>query len=93
MRIFIADDCRDTGASLAQRLEAVAEEPAATLVALDGARAVEPAQAAPPDVVVLDITMPDIDGYMAAHRMHTGSFWSRCLASPSTYLRHAAAAT
>jgi len=61
-RVLVADDLRDSADSMALVLELAGHEVRA---AYDGAEAVELARAALPDVVVLDIGMPRLDGYAA----------------------------
>jgi DNA-binding response OmpR family regulator len=58
-RILVADDDPDTRTLLRRAAEAkgfVVE------VARDGAEALEKARAAPPDLVLLDVMMPELDG-------------------------------
>ena len=62
-RILIADDNEDAATSLALLLEMAGHE---TLVVTDGAQAVTQAAAFRPDVVILDIAMPVLDGLVAA---------------------------
>jgi CheY-like chemotaxis protein len=69
LRILVADDNEDAAQSLATLLEAVGHEVA---TAYDGLDAVESAAALRPDVVVLDIGMPTLDGYEAARRIRAG---------------------
>jgi len=62
-RVLIADDNRDAADSLAELLRLVGGEVA---VAYDGAEAVEIARVFHPDVALLDIGMPKLDGYEVA---------------------------
>lgn len=68
IRILIADDHDVMRKGLRQLLES---EPQFTVVAeaSDGRQAVEQAEATTPDVVVLDIAMPRLNGIEAAHRI------------------------
>jgi PAS domain S-box-containing protein len=61
-RILIADDNRDSAATLAILLEAGGNQ---VRVAHDGAAAIEAAAEFSPDVVLLDIAMPRLNGYDA----------------------------
>ncbi|MCR5864066.1 response regulator [Aquincola sp. J276] len=69
MRILIADDHQDAALSLADLLGTLMNEQVTTTVAFDGTQAVEAAEARRPDVALLDIGMPKMDGLMAAHRV------------------------
>ncbi|MBI5617914.1 MAG: PAS domain-containing protein [Gammaproteobacteria bacterium] len=70
-RILIADDSRDSAEALATLLRLAGNE---VHVAYDGRAAVEAAARLAPDVVVLDIAMPELDGYDACRliREHAG---------------------
>lgn len=65
-RVLIVDDNRDAAESLGMllRLSGCQVE-----VAFDGAAAIEIAQAMQPDIVLLDIGMPGMDGYETARRL------------------------
>jgi CheY-like chemotaxis protein len=65
-RVLIADDSKDTANSAARVLKAAGHEVA---VAYDGARAVEMARAFAPEFVLLDLSMPRMDGYEAAREI------------------------
>ncbi len=65
-RILVADDNVDAAASLAVMLEIMGNE---VRTARDGLEAVAVAAAFRPDVVVLDIGMPELDGYEACRRI------------------------
>ena len=68
VRVLIADDHR----LFAEALEAVLSSEARIEVvgrASDGAEAVELAQQLQPDLVILDISMPVLDGFEAAARL------------------------
>ena len=62
-RVLIAEDNRDGAESLRQVVEAWGHQ---AQVVFDGQAAVMLAQAYRPDVVILDINMPVMDGYKAA---------------------------
>ncbi len=68
LSIVIADDNRDAAASLAIMLELGGHRVA---VAHDGAAAVETVARLRPDVALLDIGMPQLDGYQAARRIRS----------------------
>ena len=65
-RILIADDNRDSADSLAMLLKIMGNEVG---TAYDGEQAVEAAEALRPDVVLLDIGMPKLNGYDACRRI------------------------
>jgi len=65
-RILLADDNRDALDSLATLLQCDGHE---VHTAADGAEALEVAAACHPDVVLLDIGMPKLDGYEVARRI------------------------
>jgi CheY-like chemotaxis protein len=65
-KILVADDSRDTTDSWAMLLTMVGHD---VRTASDGEEAVEVAQAFRPDVVLLDIGMPRLNGYDAARRI------------------------
>ena len=65
-RILIVDDNQDSADSLAMFLKIKGYEVG---TAYDGEQAVEAAEALRPDVVLLDIGMPNLDGYDACRRI------------------------
>ncbi|HET9107597.1 MAG TPA: CHASE3 domain-containing protein [Steroidobacteraceae bacterium] len=65
-RIVIADDNTDTAASLAALLQLAGHE---TYTAHDGMEALRTAERLHPDVVLLDIQMPLLDGYEVCRRI------------------------
>jgi PAS domain S-box-containing protein len=65
-RILIVDDNQDAATSLARILELLGHE---TRVAFDGVEALEAAEAFEPDVAILDIGMPGLNGYDVCRRM------------------------
>jgi signal transduction histidine kinase len=72
-RILIADDNRDALDSLAELLAMAGHE---THKAADGLQAWEAAVRLCPDLILLDIGMPGLDGYEVARRIRARS-WSR----------------
>ena len=66
LRVLVVDDNRDSASSLATLLELSGHE---ARVAHDGEGAVFEAEAFGPDVILLDIGLPGIDGYEAARRI------------------------
>jgi PAS domain S-box-containing protein len=66
LRILVADDNADSAESLALLLQMMGHD---VRTELDGARAVETAQAFQPEVVLLDLGMPQLNGYEAARRI------------------------
>ncbi|WP_238139405.1 response regulator [Roseateles aquatilis] len=75
-RVLVVDDNRDAADSMAVFLELAGFE---TVVALDGPRALEQAAAQPPQVVLLDIGLPGLDGYEVARRLRTVPGAAQCL--------------
>ena len=65
-RILVADDLRDSADSLAMMLQIMGNE---TATAYDGQEGVEVAEQVRPDVVLLDIGLPKLNGYEAARRI------------------------
>ena len=65
-RILVADDNRDSADSLATMLSLMGHEAQA---AYDGPDVIEKAAVYRPDVIVLDLGMPRMDGYEAARRI------------------------
>jgi len=67
-RILIVDDSRDGGESLAMLLRVLGAEVA---LAHSGRNALECVDSFKPDVVLLDIGMPGMDGYEVARRIRS----------------------
>lgn len=65
-RILVVDDNRDSATSLAMLLQMVGHQ---TYTAYDGLEAVETAAMSKPDVVLLDIGLPKLNGYEACRRI------------------------
>jgi CheY-like chemotaxis protein len=66
LRVLIVDDCVDTTETLALLLELWGHE---TCMAHDGFAALEMAKLCAPDVVLLDIGLPGLDGWEVARRL------------------------
>ncbi len=62
-KVLVVDDCRDAADSLSQLLTTFGYD---TSTACDGSRAVASAEVFRPDVAILDIEMPVLDGFGAA---------------------------
>jgi PAS domain S-box-containing protein len=65
-RVLIADDNHDAAVSLSMLLQSLGHE---TRVVHDGIEALEEAELFHPEVVLLDIGMPRLDGYQTARRI------------------------
>jgi len=65
-RILVVDDNRDSAGSLAVLLRMAGHE---TRTAFDGLEALEAASEFKPDVVLLDIGLPRLNGFEAAHEL------------------------
>jgi CheY-like chemotaxis protein len=71
-RILVADDNRDAAESMGMLLRLMGNE---VRTVYDGVEAVEQAEAFRPDLILLDIGMPKLNGYDAARRIR-GQRWS-----------------
>lgn len=69
-RILVADDNRDAVETIVALLRACGHE---VSIAYDGQQAIRQATADPPDAVVLDIGLPDMNGYEVAQRLREDS--------------------
>ena len=65
-RILVVDDNQDAATSMAELLELVGHQ---TYVAHDGLEAVQRAEALLPDIVLLDIGLPKLNGFEAARKI------------------------
>jgi two-component system phosphate regulon response regulator PhoB len=65
-RILIVDDERDLASTLAYNLE---REGFVAVLAADGRTALEAAAKTPPDLVILDLMLPDISGFEVCRRL------------------------
>lgn len=66
MRILVADDNADAADSLAMLLQAQGH---VVLTASDGRRAIEVAEVFRPNVILMDVAMPDVDGIEATREI------------------------
>jgi CheY-like chemotaxis protein len=66
LRVLVVDDDADMANSLAALLRFDGHE---VVVALNGRTAIGEAQRQPPDVVLLDLAMPGMDGFVVARRI------------------------
>ena len=69
LRILLAEDNADSAESMAHVLRAAGHS---VRVVADGVQAVTAALQDPPDVVLLDIGLPLLDGWEVASRIHQG---------------------
>ena len=67
-RVLIVDDNRDGAASLARLLTSMGNE---TRVAFDGLAGVELAEAFRPEIIILDIGLPKLNGYDACRKIRS----------------------
>jgi len=72
-RVLVADDLRDSADTLARLLRRVGHT---VEVAYDGEQALGLAEAFRPDIAILDLGMPKIDGYEACRRIRTSPWGS-----------------
>ena len=70
-KILVVDDNPDSALSLAMMLSIMGHE---TRTAHDGESAVATAESFLPEVVLLDIGLPKLNGYEVAHRIRTSSW-------------------
>jgi CheY-like chemotaxis protein len=76
-RILVVDDNRDAADTLAEALAALGHE---TRCAYDGLEAIEAAQRFRPEVVLLDLGLPVLDGYEVARRLREDGTRGRIVA-------------
>jgi CheY-like chemotaxis protein len=75
-RVRVVDDNEDAARLLSMAVEAMGSE---VYTAFDGVEAIEIAARVEPDVVVMDIGMPRLDGYETARRMRDAPWRGRAL--------------
>src|SRR5437899_2271933 len=66
LRVLVVEDERDAAQSLARFLEMSGHE---VVLAPDGRSALAAVEAAHPDVALIDIGLPDLDGYQIARHL------------------------
>ncbi len=71
LHILIVDDCTVAASSMARLLQHYGHH---IQLAQDGQTAIEMARAEQPDVVLLDIGLPDMDGYEVVRHLGEGLF-------------------
>jgi DNA-binding response OmpR family regulator len=76
LRVLIVENDKDTATSLGMLLRLYGHE---AQVAVDGPSACQTAQADPPDVVLLDIGLPQMDGWQVAKQIREQSSGKRLL--------------
>ena len=69
-KILVADDEKDLVQMLVLRLEACGYK---TISAYDGKSAIEEAEKEKPDLIILDIAMPVMDGFEALRRLRSNA--------------------
>jgi CheY-like chemotaxis protein len=69
-RVLVVEDGKGVAEVIAMFLQLEGME---TAVALDGVEAVDTAQTFQPDLICMDLTMPRMDGFEAAHRIREKS--------------------
>jgi len=79
LRILIADDVADVCRDLSLLLE-ISGEVEVVAVATDGQEAIDRSAVLRPDVVIMDLAMPGLDGYQAASRIKSELTGSRVVA-------------
>lgn len=81
-RLLVVDDNQDAAESLALLLGGEGHE---VLTAYDGRRAVELALSERPEAVLLDIGLPELDGYEACRRMRAGGLTDTLIVAMTGY--------
>jgi PAS domain S-box-containing protein len=76
LRILVVDDNRDVAESLALLLESEGHQ---VLIAFDGICALETARAERPDIILMDIGLPGLDGYAVAQALRQNHELERIL--------------
>ncbi len=68
--VLIVDDCADAALGFARLLRAWGHQ---TRIATDGPEALRLTRGDPPDVVLLDVCLPGMDGFEVARRLRVGA--------------------
>ena len=84
MRVLVVDDNVDAASAMGQLLEIQGHEAA---VAADGPTALTAAATRPPDLVLLDIGLPGMDGYEVAARLRAAGHTRAALVALTGYGR------
>jgi PAS domain S-box-containing protein len=84
LRVLIVDDNVDAAAALGKLMEFLGHEVA---LAHDGPAALAAATAAPPDLILLDIGLPGMDGYEVAARLRAAGHTRAALVAVTGYGR------
>ena len=84
LRVLVVDDNVDAAAVLAALLRLLGHE---VTLAHDGPAALAAAAAAPPDLVLLDIGLPGMDGYAIAARLRAAGHTRAALVAVTGYGR------
>jgi PAS domain S-box-containing protein len=74
-RILVVDDNRDGAESLSQLLEVLGHQ---VTMAFDGVQAVEQAEEFRPDLILMDVGMPRLNGYEATRKIREHD-WGACM--------------
>ena len=74
-RILVVDDNRDSASTLAMLLKLTSNQ---TQTAYDGLEAVQAAEQFRPEVILLDIGLPKLNGYEACRRIRQQP-WGQCI--------------
>jgi CheY-like chemotaxis protein len=81
-RVLLVDDNFDSARTLSQLLTRRGHE---VQIATDGLEAIQVAQDFQPDVFLLDLGLPGIDGYQLARRLRADGFTSALMIAVSGY--------
>jgi CheY-like chemotaxis protein len=81
-RILIVDDNKDLATSLARLLRLLGHE---VEVVFDGLKAIEAARAFQPHAVLLDLGLPNLDGYQVARNLRQEGFHDTVIIALSGY--------
>jgi signal transduction histidine kinase/ActR/RegA family two-component response regulator len=82
LRILVVDDLRDAAETMAQLLRLEGHE---VLTAFDGRAAVDTALSERPDLVLLDVGLPILNGYQACRAMREGGLTDTTIAALTGY--------
>jgi two-component system CheB/CheR fusion protein len=84
LRVLVVDDNDDAAAAVGQLMEILGHEVA---LAHDGSAALAAANAAPPDLILLDIGLPGMEGYEVAARLRAAGHTRAALVALTGYGR------